>query len=143
MNIIKSLTRGLIIGCIALSMQVQATDINQPRAKFNYQMLCQGCHTPDGSGGIDIPEIKGFIGNFLATKIGREYLIRVPGSANSALNNEELAEVLNWMILEFGGDSVPNNMKMYQREEVAKVRYDALFEVIEYRKNIIAKLPKD
>jgi len=143
MNIIKPLTGALIACCIGFSVQVQATEINYARAKFNYQMLCQGCHTPDGSGGTDIPEIKGFIGNFLATKLGREYLVRVPGSANSALNSQELAEVLNWMILEFGGKSVPKDMKMYQQDEVENLRYDALFEVIEYRKNIIAKLPKN
>ncbi len=142
MNSRKPLICGVMVAAFAFILPVNGAEINQARAKFNYQMLCQGCHTHDGSGGNDIPELKGFIGNFLATKQGREYLVRVPGSANSALNSSDLAEVLNWIILEFGADSIPKDLTMYQADEVDKLRHDALFEVIEYRKMIIAKLPK-
>jgi mono/diheme cytochrome c family protein len=120
-----------------------ATDINSDRAKFNYQMLCQGCHTPDGNGANYVPEIKDFIGHFLTTPKGREYLVRVPGSANSALNDAELAEVLNWMILNMGGESVPENMQHYTAAEVAKLRQHSLFEVVEYRKMLISELSLD
>lgn len=119
-----------------------ATEINDKRAKFNYQMLCQGCHTPDGSGVKDVPQIKGFIGNFLANKKGREYLVRVPGSANSALNDKDLAEVLNWIILEMGDKSIPKNLQRYTADEVAKLRKNPLFEVVEYRKQLLLELSK-
>ncbi|PCI52411.1 MAG: cytochrome c, class I [Gammaproteobacteria bacterium] len=114
--------------------------MNTDRAKFNYQMLCQGCHTPDGTGGKSVPKIKNYIGYFLQNQMAREYLVRVPGSANSSLNDEQLAEVLNWMILEFGGDSVPKNMKYYITNEVAKLRQQSLFEVVEYRKMLVKQL---
>ena len=32
-----------------------AGDINSQRAQFNYQMSCQGCHAPDGSGAGEVP----------------------------------------------------------------------------------------
>jgi len=117
-----------------------ASEINSDRAKFNYQMFCQGCHTPDGTGGKDTPMIKGHIGNFLGTLEGREYLVRVPGSANSTLDNEQLAEVLNWMIVEMGGDSVPHNMQYYTASEVAELRKQPLFEVTKYREQLVSKI---
>jgi hypothetical protein len=126
------------------SFQTVASDdpknINYDRAKFNYQMLCQGCHTPDGMGGKSIPKVKDFIGYFLQTEMSRDYLVRVPGSANSALNDKQLAEVLNWMILEFGGESVPENMQYYTADEVAKLRQEPLFEVVEYRNMLLKEL---
>lgn len=116
-----------------------ADEINYARAKFNYQMSCQGCHTPDGTGGKDTPKMKDHIGYFLSSQQGREYLVRVPGSANSTLDNPQLAEVLNWIITELGGDSVPAKMQFYTAAEVAELRKDPLFEVTEYRKQLVAK----
>lgn len=135
-------TFALMLTLFFINGVVFAEEINDKRAKFNYQMLCQGCHTPDGSGFKDVPQIKGFIGNFLFNQKGREYLVRVPGSANSALNDKDLAEVLNWIILEMGGASTPNNLQRYTAEEVAKLRKKTLFEVIEYRKQLLLELPK-
>ena len=142
--IIKRCLLAVVVICAISTMaQSVAAEINDARAKFNYQMLCQGCHTPDGTGAKDVPKIKNFIGNFLTTPKGREYLVRVPGSANSALNDADLAEVLNWMILNMGGDSVPNNMQHYTAEEVAKLRQRALFEVVEYRQMLVSELELD
>lgn len=132
----------LMLTLFFINVTVFAEEINDKRAKFNYQMLCQGCHTPDGSGFKGVPQIKGFIGNFLVNQKGREYLVRVPGSANSALNDKDLAEVLNWIIFEMGGTSTPNNLQRYTAEEVAKLRKNPLFEVVEYRKQLLLELPK-
>ncbi|MEJ2445851.1 MAG: cytochrome c, class I [Exilibacterium sp.] len=115
-------------------------DIDVNRAKFNYQMSCQGCHTPDGSGHKSVPKLKGFIGHFLTTQKGREYLIKVPGSANSALDDRQLAEVLNWMILSFGGASTPEQWRHYRPEEVHEYRKNPLFEVNDYRANLVKQI---
>lgn len=133
----------LLILCISglLLQQAMAETINYPRAKFNYQMFCQGCHTPDGTGAKDIPKIKNHIGYFLTTNEGREYLVRVPGSANAALDDKQLAEVLNWMIIEFGGESIQTDMRMYTASEVGILRKDPLFEVANYRTELMSKLP--
>lgn len=138
---VKRVVWGLFI---LSSFQTVAADnlleINTDRAKFNYQMFCQGCHTPDGTGGKSVPKIKNYIGYFLQNQVAREYLVRVPGSANSSLNDEQLAEVLNWMIIELGGESVPKNMQYYTANEVAKLRQHPLFEVVEYREMLVKKL---
>lgn len=145
MSILSLLTRHILWGLFFLgSLQAFAIDnnldINTDRAMFNYQMLCQGCHTPDGTGGKSVPKIKNYIGYFLQNQTAREYLVRVPGSANSSLNNEQLAEVLNWMIIELGGESVPKKMQYYTANEVAKLRQQPLFEVVEYREMLVKKL---
>ena len=116
--------------------------VNPARAKFNYQMLCQGCHTPDGSGKKAVPEIKNFIGNFLSTQAGREYLIKVPGSANSALDDKALTEVINWIIIEMAGTSKPQTWQYYRADEVARYRQAPLLEVVEYRKQLLKNINK-
>ena len=145
MSALSRFTKGIVGGLFILcGFQTIAADnslkINPDRAKFNYQMLCQGCHTPDGTGGKSVPKIKGFIGYFLQKESAREYLVKVPGSANSSLNDAQLAEVLNWMIIEFGGDSVPKNMQYFTTNEVATLREQPLFEVVEYREMLIKQL---
>lgn len=137
----KRVVWGLFILC---SFQTLAADnqltMNIDRAKFNYQMFCQGCHTPDGTGGKSIPKIKDHIGYFLQNQVAREYLVRVPGSANSSLNDEQLAEVLNWMIIELGGKSVPTDMQYFTTSEVGELRQAPLFEVVEYREKLVEQL---
>ncbi|NIB42613.1 cytochrome c, class I [Pseudomaricurvus alkylphenolicus] len=103
-------------------------------------MFCQGCHTIDGVGGRSVPKIKGFIGHFPKYQKGREYLVRVPGSANSVLDDAQLAEVLNWMILTFGENSIPSDWKPYEAKEVGEYRQDPLMEVLDYRKLLVKEL---
>ncbi len=130
-----------LIGLSLLPALALAEDFNAKRAKSNYQIFCQGCHSPTGSGYRGVPEINGFIGNFLSTQKGREYLVQVPGSANAVLDNDHLAEVLNWMILEFSGPSLPKKWTTYTGEEVGKLRKTPLMEVVEYRKSLLESLP--
>jgi|MEHZ01.1.fsa_nt_MEHZ010283997.1_3 hypothetical protein len=118
-------------------------NVNEPRAKFNYQMLCQGCHTAEGFGNTGVPQLKGFVGYFLNSQLGREYLIRIPGSANATLDDEQLAEVINWTIIKFGEASIPKNWRYYNAEEVAKYRQNPLMEVLEYRKHLILQIQKN
>jgi hypothetical protein len=60
------------------------------RAQFNYTLHCQGCHLPEAEGFAGkVPVIKDFAGYFLHSQTGREFLIRVPGVALSALDHSE------------------------------------------------------
>lgn len=129
-------TVALFLG-MATTFVYAVEPINERRALFNYQILCQGCHVGDGRGGKDVPNMKGLVGQFLKTLKGREYLVRVPGSANSALNSQELAELLNWMIPYFGKGSMPKEFKQYTTQEVEKLRENPLMEVVEYRATLV------
>ncbi|WP_204243998.1 hypothetical protein [Vibrio galatheae] len=110
------------------------------KVRFQYQMFCQGCHVGDGRGGKDVPDMRDHIGAFLTIPQGRDYLIQVPGSANAAVNNEDLANLMNWIVVEFGGESTPDNFKPYTSEEVGRLRQSPLTEVTEYRKGLVQKI---
>ena len=123
-------------GCsVALS-----AEYNRDRARFHYQIYCQGCHTPDGSGARAVPQLKDFVGYFLDFPQGREYLVRVPGSAIAALNDNDLAEVLNWIVREFGANSVSQPFAPYTGFEVAEPRKRPLNEVERYRGQMLTML---
>ena len=129
---------------LALTFSLQASEvnvrINVERAKFNYQMFCQGCHVGTGTGGSSVPNMNGFVGYFLRSQEGREYLVRIPGSANSTLSDEHLAEVLNWILISFSEGSLKNNWKPYSANEVGEYRANPLFEVVDYRNQVIDRL---
>lgn len=126
--------------CLLLCSAVIAGEMNPQRAQFNYQMSCQGCHAPDGSGANAVPRMRDYVGVFLATEAGREYLVRVPGSAVSALSDADLAEVLNWILLEFAGSSVQAPFEPYSAQEVGRLRQHPLNEVAQYRAQLLAEI---
>ena len=134
----------LAVWLLALTFSLQASEvdvrINVERAKFNYQMFCQGCHVGTGIGGSSVPNMNGFVGYFLRSQEGREFLVRVPGSANSTLPDEHLAEVLNWILISFSEGSLQNNWKPYSADEVGKYRANPLYEVVDYRNQVIDRL---
>ncbi|AEB58910.1 hypothetical protein MDS_2879 [Ectopseudomonas mendocina NK-01] len=51
-----------------------------------------------GSKTNDTSKMKDFVGNFLKVEGGREFLVRVSGMSQSALNNAQLAGVFNWLL---------------------------------------------
>lgn len=117
-----------------------SADYNVQRAHFNYQMFCQGCHTPDGTGSTNVPRMKDHVGYFTAFSEGREYLVRVPGSATSSLSDGDLAEVLNWIVSEFSGQSANHGFKPYTAAEVGQLRQRPLNEVARYREELLVQL---
>jgi hypothetical protein len=84
--------------------------------------------------------MKDQVGMFLETQAGRDYLVRVPGSAISALDNEQLAEVLNWILVEMGGDSVAADFEPYTANEVGELRVEPLNEVERYRSQLLLEI---
>ena len=101
-------------------------------------MFCQGCHGREGIGRPgNVPRIKDFMGNFLHVEGGREFLVQVPGSAYAALNDTQLAELLNWMLVQLSAQQTPENFQYYNAKEVGTLRTDALTEVDELRAQLI------
>ena len=131
----------LLIFTLCTGIAAQATEINEARARYHYQMFCQGCHTPDGSGAAVVPALRNSIGTFLRSTEGREFLVRVPGSATSKLGDAELAEVLNWCIEQFAGSSLPQQgYTAYSAAEVARLRVDPLQEINETRARLLEQI---
>jgi hypothetical protein len=117
------------------------------QSKFQYQMFCQGCHSPDGLGYKSVPTLKGSMHRFMMTEQGRSYLVQVPGAAYSPLNDEDLAQLLNWMLLEFSDHSQTNNKtaawEPYTKQEVSEYRKSPLFETVDYRELVLKNLPQN
>ncbi|MGH8387881.1 MAG: cytochrome C [Pseudomonas sp.] len=107
----------------------------------NYQLQCAGCHLGDGTGSAanDTPRMKGFVGNFLKVPGGREFLVRVPGMSQSALNNAQLADLLNWLMREDGmaGKSMPEHYQPYTAEEIATLRATTMLNLPGTRSELI------
>jgi hypothetical protein len=115
------------------------------QSQFNYQMFCQGCHSPEGFGYKSVPALKNSMHRFMATQQGRSYLVQVPGSAYSPLNDKDLTQLLNWMLIEFSGEQQrknnPPSWRLYTEQEVSEYRKTPLFETVEYRKSVLQNLP--
>ena len=111
------------------------------RARQNYILNCQGCHLADGSGFPDkIPNLKGFVGNFLQVPGGREFIVQVPGVANAPLTDEELADVMNWLLINFSAGQLPDDYQPYTAAEVTRLRQTALIDIAVTRADLIQKM---
>jgi hypothetical protein len=86
----------------------------------------------------------GFVGNFLKVEGGREFLVQVPGSSQSALNNQQLADLLNWMLKHDGiaGGSSPESFKPYSREEVSAYRKESIKDLPGVRRHLLDQMRK-
>lgn len=126
----------------ALALLVLSTPPVQAESpEILYMLQCRGCHLPDGGGtpGV-VPSLAGHVGRFLSVPAGREFLVRVPGSAQSALSDADLARVLNWMIRRFGPVEVARSFDPYTAEEVARVRRPPLTDVGSVRRALLEEI---
>ena len=112
------------------------------RAHSLYQIHCQGCHLPGGEGfpAHDVPRLTGHLGYFTLLEDGRKYLVQVPGASGSPIDDEDLAEITNWMIYTFNPEAVTENFQPYTTEEVAKLRHAWQGDVNKRRHELIEAL---
>ena len=90
---------------------------------LDYMLQCQGCHMADGSGSPgSVPDLRQSLGRLVERPEGRAFLIRVPGSAQSPLSDQKLAEVLTWMVRRFGGAAVSRQFRPFTAQEVSQHR---------------------
>jgi mono/diheme cytochrome c family protein len=114
---------------------------NPRRAWQNWTLNCQGCHRLDGTGSEGTaPSLAGTVAKFLWVPGGREYLIRVPGVATSPLANDELAEVVNWMLWRFDKEHLPSTFQPFTGAEMGRLRSQPLrLEASQMRNNLLSK----
>ncbi|WP_172616750.1 c-type cytochrome [Methylacidiphilum kamchatkense] len=111
-----------------------------PREQALYFLHCAGCHGLKGEGIAGVsPQIAQTIDFFLLSPEGRKYVIQVPGVAFSSIPDDALAELLNWLILNFG--QTKRKFQKYTTQEVAVARKEPLLDVDETRKRILQTLP--
>ncbi len=108
----------------------------------DYAIHCRGCHLADGgeTPGL-IPALRGSVGRFLRVPGGREFLVQVPGVAQSSLDDAALAAVLNWMLDRFGRPEMPEPFVPYTAAEVGALRRTPLVNVDRVRAALLGAGP--
>lgn len=130
--------RPALLACV-LSATAASASVGSP--EIDYMLQCQGCHLADGAGmPPDVPALSGHMARFLGVPGGRSFLVRVPGSAQSPLDDAALAAVLNWMLQRFGPADIAAQHPPYSAEEVARLRAEPLVDVVARRAELVAAI---
>jgi mono/diheme cytochrome c family protein len=116
-------------------------DADAARVRQHWVLNCMGCHTENGAGiAGKVPPLANMLGYFEHLPAGREYVMRVPGAANSSLTDQELADVLNWLLGTMNRAVLPRDFKPYTAAEIAAHRRPALADVATVRADLIRAL---
>jgi mono/diheme cytochrome c family protein len=94
------------------------------QARLSYMQHCMGCHLPDGSGAPDkgIPSMRDMLGQFLAVPGGRAFIVQVPGVMNSALSDQDIALLMNWLLPQVSLATLPPGTAPYTGAEITELR---------------------
>lgn len=132
----------MMVGSDAVNAAPQVAQLTTPQS--DYVEHCSGCHGMQGdSAPAAVPVLRNRVGFFMCSKEGRDYLIRLPNVAYSAISdNQELADMMNFVVFGLGGNSAPKSAKPFFAAEVAKLRDQALAtqSLIGTRANIVDNL---
>jgi mono/diheme cytochrome c family protein len=122
----------------AMALCLGAAPAGAEAPAVNYLLQCQGCHRPDGGATPGtVPALDGQVARFLSLPGGREYLVRVPGSAQAPLDDAELAELLNWLVRRFGPAADAERAAPFSAEEVGPLRVRPLTDVAATRRGLV------
>jgi len=108
----------------------------------DYILYCMGCHGDEAQGVAGrVPPLAGSVALLMRSPEGRNYVLRVPGAANSALTDERLAAVLNWLAQRYppAGGPAPAAAP-FTAAEVANLRHTPLANVKESRREVVRAL---
>jgi mono/diheme cytochrome c family protein len=104
----------------------------------NFQLNCMGCHLADGSGESGrVPSLRRSLVLLSTTPRGREYVIRVPGVAQSPLSDEDTAALLNWMARNLSDLALPPGFADYSAAEVQRARARPLTQIGNLRAHLL------
>jgi mono/diheme cytochrome c family protein len=106
----------------------------------DYMLYCMGCHGAEAQGVPGkVPPLAGALARFMRTSEGRNYVLRVPGAANSVLSDARLAAVLNWLTERYGAPDEPRPAP-FTEEEVTRARRVPLANVQTARRDVVRNL---
>lgn len=112
-----------------------------PKPQADYMLNCQGCHLADGTGAAGkVPSLRTSLAPLARSAAGRRYLVQVPGAAQSALSDAELAQVLNWMVRNLSARPPPQ-FREFTAPEVGRYRASPLVAVRATRARLLGDAP--
>jgi cytochrome c553 len=107
----------------------------------DYMLYCMGCHGAQAEGVPGkVPPLAHALGSYMRTPAGRNYVLRVPGAANSVLSDEQLAAVLNWLAQSFDADALSSSVPLFTPAEVTALRHSPLASVLAARRAVVRDL---
>ncbi|WP_086640909.1 cytochrome c family protein [Acetobacter tropicalis] len=109
----------------------------------NYLTHCGGCHGIEGvSTRTFVPLLREHVGTFTCSAEGRAYIGRVPGVSMSLIrNDQDLADVLNFVLFRMGGVSTPAGTKPFTAAEIHNLRSQpiATTDLLSLRAEVLAR----
>jgi len=109
------------------------------RPAQTYATNCQGCHGELGTSASEIPPLAGRVGYFARVPAGRRYLVQVPNVALNPSSDEDIADVLNWLLRTYSRAQLPVDFAPYTAAEVAGLR-QARIDVSAVRARVVDEL---
>jgi mono/diheme cytochrome c family protein len=107
----------------------------------NFVLRCQGCHGPDGRGVAGrVPALADTLSPLMQIASGRDFLLRVPGAANSALSDAALADVVNWLVARYASQPAAPDARAFTAADVTAARARPLTNLRETRRKIASEL---
>lgn len=131
--------------CLVLVVLAMASGTVQASPAQDYMLHCMGCHGTSAEGiPGKVPPLANALTRFMRTPAGRDYILRVPGAANSALSDAQLAAVLNWLAITYdqGASQAASRAgpTLFTTNEVTRVRRTPLVAVLATRSAVVRDL---
>ena len=99
-----------------------------------YALHCGGCHLPDGRGNPpEVPDLRNELGKIVMLPGGRDYLVRVPGASQAPVSDQQLANIVNWVLENYNAETLPANFEPLTAEEVGRSRKNVLSDPLKHR----------
>jgi hypothetical protein len=140
---VKGRAAPVIVVCALLAANPTSLNVVQS----TYLERCGGCHGIQGiSAPGEVPSLRGQVGYFLCKPEARAYLVRLPSLATSPLSNQELADLINFVVFDLGGArAVGGSYQMFTEAEVRTLRTRPLKDVAlaRYRADLVEELIRD
>jgi hypothetical protein len=103
--------------------KLRAAEVKLTSAQSDYLEQCGGCHGMQGdTTPAPIPVLRDRVGYFMCTQAGRDYLLRLPNIVNARVDDESLADMMNFVVFSLGGRSAPPNAPRFTTADVARLR---------------------
>lgn len=104
-----------------------------------YILHCAGCHGMEGAGSAagGIPDFRGYVAAFSYVPDGRRYVVQVPGVLSTRLDSAATAEVMNYVMRRWGGDSLREDFQPFNAAEVAALRQEPIADVVRFRRELV------
>jgi len=127
----------------AANRMTRAAEVELTAAQSDYLEQCGGCHGIQGTTApAPVPVLKARAGYFMCTEAGRRYLIRLPNVSNARVDDQSLADMMNFVVFDLGAPTAPANARPFTAGEVGELRSHPMFgfEVVDIRKPVVEEI---